>query len=160
MWTGHLNRPFAVILSSPGTSLVQQQHWCIATHSSGNLIQELAAHCCPLSVVLQFSKVSAGMQGVSAHVRKCESEPNPSLLRTLQQAPETSGSQQVAHVKTPRDFQEALAAGKRHIEIREHLDLTTIETIAGPIPGSLPDLFGLDATSSTFSIRVRSSCLR
>jgi hypothetical protein len=101
------------------------------------------------------------MQGVSAQMRKCESKLNPCLLRTLQQAPDTSGIQQVAHVKTARDFQEALADGKRHIEIREHLDLTTIDMLATPISGAnYSFLVGVNVTSSTFSIRVRSSCLR
>jgi hypothetical protein len=100
------------------------------------------------------SQFPACMQGALAQVRKCKSKLKPCLLRTLQQAPDTSRLRQVAYVKTPRDLQEAFDTGKRHIEIREHLDLTTIETFATPFLRNRW-LNGLNVTSNTFSIRVR-----
>jgi hypothetical protein len=97
------------------------------------------------------------MQGVPAQLRKFQSKLKPCSMRTLQQAPVTSELEQVADVKTPRDLHEALAAGKRHIVLSEHLDLTTIETLAEPVSKFL---IGLNVTSATLSIRVRPSCPR
>ena len=62
-------------------------------------------------------------------------------MRALQQAGE------VAVVETAEALQEAVVAGKAHIEIRAHLDLTVLDLIDGDILGDVPD--------TVRSIRVR-----
>ena len=62
-------------------------------------------------------------------------------MRALQQAGE------VAVVETAEALQEAVAAGKAHIEIRAHLDLTVLDMIDGYILGDVPETVN--------SIRVR-----
>ena len=60
-------------------------------------------------------------------------------MRALQQAGE------VAVVETAEALQEAVAAGKPHIEIRAHLDLTVLDkinafAILGPIPETVKSI--------------------
>ena len=62
-------------------------------------------------------------------------------MRALQQAGE------VAVVETAEALQEAVAAGKAHIEIRAHLDLTVLDLIDDSILGNVPE--------TVKSIRVR-----
>ena len=64
-------------------------------------------------------------------------------MRALQQAGE------VAVVETAKALQEAVAAGKAHIEIRAHLDLTVLDLTS--------DFFNLlgDVPETVRSIRVR-----
>ena len=62
-------------------------------------------------------------------------------MRALQQAGE------VAVVETAEALQEAVAAGKAHIEIRAHLDLTVLDLLDSYILGGVPE--------TVKSIRVR-----
>jgi hypothetical protein len=63
-------------------------------------------------------------------------------VRRLQQV------DQVTVVTTAQELQEAVVAGKPHIEIQDHLDLTSLELSNGPgLLGKIP--------STTKSIRVR-----
>jgi hypothetical protein len=57
--------------------------------------------------------------------------------------------QPVPYVATPEELQAALSAGARHIEITEHLDLTTFETF-----NSEYGLVKVEVSASTWSIRV------
>jgi hypothetical protein len=93
------------------------------------------------------------MQGEATRVIPYQSNLKPDMMRALHQTAETAGYTQVSLVKTARDLQQAVSAGKRHIEIRQHLDLTTIN------PSDYDDysdsFFVLNLSSSTLSIRVR-----
>ena len=60
-------------------------------------------------------------------------------MRALQQAVEV--------VETAKALQEALAAGKAHVEIRAHLDLTVLDLMDYGILGAVPE--------TVKSIRVR-----
>ena len=85
-------------------------------------------------------------------------------MRALQQAGE------VAVVETAEALQEAVAAGKAHIEIRAHLDLTVLDLpdgyyILGEIPRTVKSIrvrccfFLAPATACIRHARVRTSCL-
>lgn len=55
---------------------------------------------------------------------------SPMALRKLQQ----SLHAEVTVVATPQQLLDAVDGGARHIEIREHLDLTTVLPLSGPDP--------------------------
>jgi hypothetical protein len=59
------------------------------------------------------------------------------------------------YVKTPAALQAAVSAGARHIQITEHLDLTTLETSKIFLIFGLPTILAI--SNDTWSIRVRSS---
>jgi hypothetical protein len=82
----------------------------------------------------------------------------PAQLRGLQQAASSAGPAEVTYVKTPFDLLKATADGARHIQITEHLDLTTVAPISTP-PAMDEMAFRdkLELTASTWSIQVRPS---
>ena len=65
-------------------------------------------------------------------------------MRELQQV------EGVTVVETAKALQEAVAAGKAHIEIRAHLDLTALALLGNSILRGIPE-----TTKRTKSIRVR-----
>jgi hypothetical protein len=76
-----------------------------------------------------------------------------SMVRSLQQEAGPDGSVEVTAVTTAEGLQQAAYEGARHIEIREHLDLTTIDPA---IDDRFSDVLTiLSVSNSTWSIRVR-----
>jgi hypothetical protein len=75
----------------------------------------------------------------------------PPMLRGLQEAPGPAGEAEVTYVMTPEELHAAVSQGARHIEITEHLDLTTLKADT-TLPSAT--LFYLDLSSSIRSIRV------
>jgi hypothetical protein len=76
------------------------------------------------------------------------------MPRTLQQAAGATGRANVVHVGTSDEFQEAVRAGARHIEITQQLDLTYQEAASY----NTFVFFKLQVLPSTWSIRVRPPC--
>jgi hypothetical protein len=76
------------------------------------------------------------------------------MLRALQEAASAEGSAQVTYVSTPQELQTALSAGALHIEITEHLDLTSLETFNSEWDGP-GGLVKVEVVASTWSIKVR-----
>jgi hypothetical protein len=93
------------------------------------------------------------MQGLVAPAVYDSSELKPAGLRALQRAVAPAGAEGVAYVTTPQELVDALSAGVRHIEITEHLDLTTLRN---SFSYSGQDIM-LNVSMHTWSIRVRSS---
>jgi hypothetical protein len=79
----------------------------------------------------------------------------PPALRALQEAATAAETPDIATVTTPEQLQEALVAQVRHVEIKEHLDLTTMALSADGMSGPL---LSLHESGPTWSIRVRSTC--
>jgi hypothetical protein len=73
-----------------------------------------------------------------------------SMVRSLRQEAAPDGSVEVTAVTTAEGLQQAAYGGARHIEIREHLDLTTVDPA---------ERFSsiLSVRNSTWSISVRPS---
>jgi hypothetical protein len=78
--------------------------------------------------------------------------PGPAFLRALQAAADAAGSADVTYVTTPESLNAAVVDGRRHIEITQHLDLTTLAS--GNI-STAAHLIKLLLGPSTWSIRVR-----
>jgi hypothetical protein len=94
------------------------------------------------------------MQGRTPQLVDDPSNLKPAMLRALQEAPGTAGNGEITYVSTANELQEALQEGARHIEIRQHLILTGIQSNS-----SLAIyLVKLVPSDSTWSIRVRPSC--
>jgi hypothetical protein len=82
----------------------------------------------------------------------------PAQLRSLQQAVSSAGPAELTSVKTPNELLTAISEGARHIQITEHLDLTTVK------PVTSNNIFDRELflekfllVDSTWSIQVRSS---
>jgi hypothetical protein len=75
-------------------------------------------------------------------------------LRDLLQVPDTENIGAVTHVHTPEGLQKAVSAGIRHIEVREHMDLTALEPFDVDLSSGLLTI--LNPSDATVSIRVRS----
>jgi hypothetical protein len=75
----------------------------------------------------------------------------PPMLRALQEAADSGGMAEVSYVATTEELQAAVDEEARHIEITQHLDLTTITVFL---------IFKFDLKGSTLSIRVCLSCPR
>jgi hypothetical protein len=85
----------------------------------------------------------------------------PAQLRGLQQAASSAGPADVTYVKTPLELLKATADGARHIQITEHLDLTTVAPIPSPLAlDGMAFQQKLKLMPSTWSIQVRPSCPR
>jgi hypothetical protein len=88
------------------------------------------------------------MQGDVAQLKEYRKIHETSINRALKDVDGASGDEELTVVTTTEGLQKALDLGKRHIEIREHLDFTKIR----------PDGDVLESTSldePTWSIRVR-----
>jgi hypothetical protein len=92
------------------------------------------------------------MQGVVVPAVYDSSELKPAGLRTLQRAAAPAEAEGVAYVATPEELAAALSIPARHIEITEHLDLTTLRN-SFSYRGQ--DIM-LNVSMHTWSIRVRS----
>jgi hypothetical protein len=75
----------------------------------------------------------------------------PAGLRTLQQS-----KPMVTAVSTPQELLDTVSRGAAHIEIRQHLDLTTVAPLY--VDGSYSIILGETLPGSVQSIRVR--CFR
>jgi hypothetical protein len=115
---------------------------------------EPPARCSVQNTLPQFSSADACLQGATPMMNNHTEDLKPMMLRTLQQAAGATGSEEVVSVATSNEFQEALRAGARHIEITEHLDLTFQEAELSSVKLS----YKLEVLPSTWSIRVRQPC--
>jgi hypothetical protein len=91
------------------------------------------------------------VQGDAALEVDNQSNLQPPILRALHEAPGPAGEAEVTYVMTPEELHAAVSEGARHIEITEHLDLTTLKADTTLTSATL---FYLDFASSTRSIRV------
>jgi hypothetical protein len=100
--------------------------------------------------------VHAYMQAEATRVISYQSNLQHDMMRALRQTADTAT--QVSVVKTARDLQQAVSAGKRHIEIRQHLDLTPITSLY--YDDNYEDSWSvLNVSSNTLSIRVCLTCI-
>jgi hypothetical protein len=88
------------------------------------------------------------LQGATQAIEDHQETLKRTMLRSLQQAAEGTGSEKVVYVATANEFQAAARAGARHIEVTEHLDLTNDEAF-----------YKVHVSRSTWSIRVRPTCV-
>jgi hypothetical protein len=93
----------------------------------------------------------ACLQGVAAQIMVHQSNMKDSMVRSLQQEAGPDGSVEVTAVTTAEGLQQAAYEGARHIEITEHLDLTTVD----PADQFSDVLTILSVRESTWSISVR-----
>jgi hypothetical protein len=94
-------------------------------------------------------------RGGLVHVMDKQSDLKPAMQDVHQQVGSASVSAEVTDVRTPEELQAALSTGARHIEIINHLDLTTIQAATIDNVTSHPSKLGL--TPSTWTIHVRLS---
>jgi hypothetical protein len=97
------------------------------------------------------------MQGEVAHVVEYRGNMKHTMLRALQQSTSLNQSGEVAYVDTAEALRAAVLAGAQHIEIRDHLDLTSMQASDSPY---VDFLTVLQLAETTVSIRVRSRSLR
>jgi hypothetical protein len=97
------------------------------------------------------------VQGEVAHVVEYQGNMKHTMLRALQQSTSVNQSGEVAYVDTAEALRAAVLAGAQHIEIRDHLDLTSMQASDSPY---VDFLTMLQLAETTISIRVRSSSLR
>jgi hypothetical protein len=137
-----------------GKSGNHQTDDCVFTSSL--LLTAVPRFCCP-KILSHFCNVLyAHMQGEATRVITYQSNVQPDMMRALQQTGDTARYTQVSVVKTARDLQQAVSEGDRHIEIRQHLDLTTMDPL--DYDDYVDIFFALFVSSSTLSIRVRLPC--
>jgi hypothetical protein len=84
-----------------------------------------------------------------------QSDLKPAIQDVYQQVASESESAEVTYVRTPEELQAALSTGARHIEIIDHLDLSSLEAASIDTVTSHPSKLGL--SPSTWTIRVRPS---
>jgi hypothetical protein len=117
----------------------------------------LVLRCSHPSIVPLFNCVLVQMQGAEQVLRYRGNLPL-AMQRSLKQVADPAGAanyEGVRYVTTPQELQAAVADGARHIQITDHLDLTTLEP-SMILPNSfLPTILGI--SKSTLSIQVRSS---
>jgi hypothetical protein len=94
------------------------------------------------------------MQDEAAQLVEYEVNMDAVTLRNLQEASDAKGAVEVAYVSTPGELQAALAAGAPHIQIQEHLDLTTLDAFDMDTSEKYT-MARLDVGSEVLSIRVR-----
>jgi hypothetical protein len=134
-----------------GESGHHQTDDCVFTSSL--LLTAVPRFCCPKILSHSCNVLHAPMQGDATRVITYQSSLQPDMMRALQQTGDTARYTQVSLVKTARALQQSVSAGDRHIEIRQHLDLTTIDP--ADYDDNSDSFFVLNLSSSTLSIRVR-----
>jgi hypothetical protein len=116
--------------------------------------------CSHLSIVALFDCVLGHTQGAE-QVLRYQGHLPPAMQRSLQQAAGPAGAvnyEGVRYVKSPEKLQMAVTAGARHIQITEHLDLSTLEPSESISNSSSPTIIGISNNTLSVHVRSTSSC--
>lgn len=102
--------------------------------------------------VRQSGTYGVDSQATDANASSWQAPSHYTAPIALHQVP-GSASIGYAIVKTPQQLLDAVVAGIRHIEIQDHLDMTTV----APLDTEYQDM--MEPTQATWSIRVRHTAL-
>jgi hypothetical protein len=112
------------------------------------------------TAVQLFQCVLAHTQGAE-QVLKYQGNLPSAMRRSLQQVSGPAGAinnEGVRYVKTPEELQAAVSEGARHIQITDHLDLTTLEPSKIFPTSSLPTILGVSNNTVSIQVLSISSC--
>lgn len=113
-----------------------------------------------MSVITAWLQAEGAILSPSPHMQAwmgADSESIPPARELLQDQPPSA---QVTEVMTAQQLQDAVARGDPHIEVKSHMDLTTISPLDSSYYSGYPTHLGVMEGASVKSIRVQFSPLQ